>query len=128
MRLGELKNFRNKKPIVIVTGCVAQAEGEILLNKEKYIDAVLGPQSFHNINETISNFEKKPKELIILSLMLLKNLTHSTKLKILIVIFPLFLQYKKVAINFVSFALFPIQEDQNFHDQLMNYLMKPRIW
>ena len=56
------KNFRNKKkPIVIVTGCVAQAEGEILLNKEKYIDAVLGPQSFHNINETISNFEKKTK-------------------------------------------------------------------
>ena len=59
--VGRLKKiFRNKKkPIVIVTGCVAQAEGEILLNKEKYIDAVLGPQSFHNINETISNFEKK---------------------------------------------------------------------
>jgi 2-methylthioadenine synthetase len=44
------KNFRNKKkPIVIVTGCVAQAEGEILLNKEKYIDAVLGPPIFSPI-------------------------------------------------------------------------------
>ena len=30
------KEFKNKKkPIVIVTGCVAQAEGEILLKKEK---------------------------------------------------------------------------------------------
>ena len=37
MMLGRLKKvFRNKKkPIVIVTGCVAQAEGEILLNKRK---------------------------------------------------------------------------------------------
>ena len=40
------KRFSNKKkPIVIVTGCVAQAEGEILLSKDKYIDAVVGPQS-----------------------------------------------------------------------------------
>ena len=36
--IGRLKKeFRNqKKPIVIVTGCVAQAEGEILLNRENY--------------------------------------------------------------------------------------------
>ena len=46
------KKFRNKKkPIVIVTGCVAQAEGEILLQKEKYIDAVIGPQSYHQFNK-----------------------------------------------------------------------------
>ena len=54
------KNFRNKKkPIVIVVGCVAQAEGEILLNKEKYIDAVIGPQSYHDINKIIINLEHK---------------------------------------------------------------------
>ena len=30
------KEFKNKKkPIVVVTGCVAQAEGEVLLKKEK---------------------------------------------------------------------------------------------
>ena len=45
------KEFRNKKkPIVIVTGCVAQAESEILLKREKYIDAVIGPQSYHKFN------------------------------------------------------------------------------
>tara|TARA_Y100000816_G_C26087542_1_gene574143 strand:- start:750 stop:2045 length:1296 start_codon:yes stop_codon:yes gene_type:complete len=54
------KNFRNKKkPIVIITGCVAQAEGEIILKKEKYIDAVIGPQSYHHLNETILKIEKK---------------------------------------------------------------------
>ncbi len=53
------KTFRNKnKPIVVITGCVAQAEGEILLKKEKYIDAVIGPQSYHKFNEVILNIEK----------------------------------------------------------------------
>ena len=54
------KQFRKKtKPIVIVTGCVAQAEGDILLKKEKYIDAVIGPQSFHEINKIILDLEEK---------------------------------------------------------------------
>ena len=61
--IGRLKKeFRNKlKPIVLVAGCVAQAEGDILLKKEKYIDAVIGPQSYHQINETILRLEKKSK-------------------------------------------------------------------
>ena len=48
------KEFRNKsKPLVLIVGCVAQAEGDVLLKKEKYIDAVLGPQSYHQINDMI---------------------------------------------------------------------------
>jgi len=58
------KQFRKKtKPLVIVTGCVAQAEGDILLRKEKYIDAVIGPQSFHEINKIILGLEKKQKSI-----------------------------------------------------------------
>ena len=61
--IGRLKKeFRNKiKPIVIVTGCVAQAEGDILLEREKYIDAIVGPQSYHKINDTILNVERNLK-------------------------------------------------------------------
>ena len=61
--IGRLKkNFRNnKKPITIIAGCVAQAEGEILLKKEKYIDAVVGPQSYHEINKIILDIENKNK-------------------------------------------------------------------
>ena len=56
------KEFRNKpKPIVLVAGCVAQAEGGLLLKREKYIDAVVGPQSYHQINEMILKLEKKHK-------------------------------------------------------------------
>ena len=58
------KRFKNKKkPIVVVTGCVAQAEGEILLDKEKYIDAVIGPQSYHDFNKTILKLEKNSKKI-----------------------------------------------------------------
>ena len=57
------KDFRNKKkPIVVIVGCVAQAEGEILLKNEKYIDAVLGPQSYHQFNESILRIEKESKK------------------------------------------------------------------
>ena len=56
------KEFRNKsKPIVLVAGCVAQAEGDVLLKKEKYIDAVIGPQSYHQINDMILKLERKSK-------------------------------------------------------------------
>jgi len=58
------KEFRyKKKPIVLIAGCVAQAEGEILLEKEKYIDAVVGPQSYHEINKIILNIRNKDKKI-----------------------------------------------------------------
>ena len=63
--IGRLKKeFKNqKKPIVLIAGCVAQAEGDIILKKEKYIDAVIGPQSYHKINNMILNLEKKSKKI-----------------------------------------------------------------
>ena len=58
------KEFKNKKkPIVVVAGCVAQAEGEILLKKEKYIDAVIGPQSYHDFKKTILDLERNHKKI-----------------------------------------------------------------
>ena len=54
------KEFRNKKkPILIIAGCVAQAEGDLILKKDKYIDAVIGPQSYHSINDVIKKIENK---------------------------------------------------------------------
>jgi len=54
------KTFRNlKKPLVIVSGCVAQAESKEMLNREPYIDMVIGPQSYHNIKDLILNYQRK---------------------------------------------------------------------
>ena len=58
------KKFRNKtKPIVLVAGCVAQAEGDVMLKKENYIDAVIGPQSYHQINTMIKKLEKESSKI-----------------------------------------------------------------
>ncbi len=54
------KEFRGKKkPILLVAGCVAQAEGDIILKREKYIDGVVGPQSYHEISKILKNLERK---------------------------------------------------------------------
>ena len=59
--IGRLKKkYRNKKkPIVLVTGCVAQAENDEMLERERYIDAVIGPQSYQNIPKILLEFDKK---------------------------------------------------------------------
>ncbi len=50
-----------KKPIMVVAGCVAQAENVEMLNREKYIDLVIGPQSYQKINNLLKNFEEENK-------------------------------------------------------------------
>ncbi len=61
-RVKKLFRFK-KKPLVIIAGCVAQAENEEMLKREPYIDLVVGPQSYHKINDTILNHIEKNKKL-----------------------------------------------------------------
>ena len=57
------KTFREKnKPIVIVGGCVAQAESDIMLSREPYIDMVVGPQSYHHIPDLVLRFLRKKQK------------------------------------------------------------------
>ena len=58
------KNFRNlKKPLIIVSGCVAQAESEEMIKREPYIDMVVGPQSYHKIPDLILNYQRKKQKI-----------------------------------------------------------------
>ena len=59
-RIKKLYKFKSK-PIMIVAGCVAQAENQEMIKREPFIDAVVGPQSYHKINEIVKNFEKNSK-------------------------------------------------------------------
>ena len=63
--IGRVKKiFRSKqKPLVIIAGCVAQAENQEMLKREPYIDLVIGPQSYHKINDTILNHIKRKKKI-----------------------------------------------------------------
>ena len=57
------KEYRNKKkPILIIAGCVAQAEGDYILKKDRYVDAVIGPQSYQSINKVIKDIESKKEQ------------------------------------------------------------------
>jgi len=61
--IGRVKKLykEKNKPIVVVAGCVAQAENKEMLNREPYIDIVIGPQSYHKINDKLKNFIKDNK-------------------------------------------------------------------
>ena len=63
--IGRVKKiFRSKKkPLVIVAGCVAQAENQEMIKREPYIYLVIGPQSYHKINDTILNHIKEKKKI-----------------------------------------------------------------
>ena len=59
--IGRLKKkyINKKKPIVLVTGCVAQAENDEMLKRERYIDAVVGPQSYQKIPKILLELDKR---------------------------------------------------------------------
>ncbi len=76
------KEFRDKKkPIVLIVGCVAQAEGDVLLKKEKYINAIVGPQSYHEINKIISNSENRNEKVNSTEFEVIKKFDHLNIIK-----------------------------------------------
>ena len=62
--IGRVKKlYRDKKkPIMVVAGCVAQAENEEMLKREPYIDIVIGPQAYHKINDLLKQHEINIKQ------------------------------------------------------------------
>ncbi|MBD1141207.1 tRNA (N6-isopentenyl adenosine(37)-C2)-methylthiotransferase MiaB [Pelagibacterales bacterium SAG-MED39] len=81
--IGRVKKiFRyKKKPLVIIVGCVAQAENEEMLKREPYIDLVIGPQSYHKINDTILNHIKKKKKIEITEFDPISKFKYLSKIK-----------------------------------------------
>ena len=57
--LGRLRPFKEAKEanggrmLVAVAGCVAQAEGEIIMERAPYVDMVFGPQVYHQLPEMV---------------------------------------------------------------------------
>ena len=54
--VGRIKKLysNKKKPIMVVAGCVAQAENQEMLKREPFIDVIIGPQSYHKINKILN--------------------------------------------------------------------------
>lgn len=49
----EARKAGGKKTLIAVAGCVAQAEGDVILDRAPYVDMVFGPQSYHELPEMI---------------------------------------------------------------------------
>jgi len=58
--LGRLKPFKDEKEangrkvLIAVAGCVAQAEGDFILQRAPYVDMVFGPQTYHELPEMVA--------------------------------------------------------------------------
>lgn len=67
-RIKKLQDTRKKQglssAIIVVAGCVAQAEGEEIFTRTPYVDIVVGPQSYYNLPELISKVVRHEKHLI----------------------------------------------------------------
>jgi len=66
--LGKFRQFKNKKieqgsyMVVVVAGCVAQAEGVNILKRTKLVDIVIGTESYHKLPEMVADVLDKDKE------------------------------------------------------------------
>jgi tRNA-2-methylthio-N6-dimethylallyladenosine synthase len=56
--IGKIKklNRSKKKPIFVLAGCVAQAQGEEIFKRTKDVDIVVGPQSYHRLAQQVQIF------------------------------------------------------------------------
>jgi len=60
----ELGHWRKRKEAgadltIAVAGCVAQAEGEEILNRAPFVDMVVGPQAYHRLPELLAQAQRK---------------------------------------------------------------------
>ena len=53
--LGRIKHLKeaNENMLIAVAGCVAQAEGDFILERAPYVDMVFGPQTYHELPEMV---------------------------------------------------------------------------
>ena len=63
-RLRVMKEEAGGAMMIAVTGCVAQAESEIILKRAPYVDLVVGPQAYHRLPELIAKVHRTRNSVI----------------------------------------------------------------
>ncbi|MBO7484407.1 MAG: tRNA (N6-isopentenyl adenosine(37)-C2)-methylthiotransferase MiaB [Alphaproteobacteria bacterium] len=54
--IGRLAKVRKKGSLIVVAGCVVQAEGKEILRRSPLIDIAIGPQNYHQLPELIAKY------------------------------------------------------------------------
>jgi tRNA-2-methylthio-N6-dimethylallyladenosine synthase len=60
-RIRDLKQKLGKEMIIVVAGCVGQAEGEEIFKRAPWVSIVVGPQSYHNLPELLAKLARNNK-------------------------------------------------------------------
>jgi tRNA-2-methylthio-N6-dimethylallyladenosine synthase len=58
----ERRSAEGKGMIIAIAGCVAQAEGEVIMARAPAVDLVVGPQAYHKLPELIARAARKSGE------------------------------------------------------------------
>ncbi|MEM9682496.1 MAG: tRNA (N6-isopentenyl adenosine(37)-C2)-methylthiotransferase MiaB [Pseudomonadota bacterium] len=59
-RLKEARRDRGDRMLIGVAGCVAQAQGEEILDRAACVDLVFGPQTYHRLADMVATLESDP--------------------------------------------------------------------
>jgi len=123
--IGRLKkNFKNiKKPLVIVAGCVAQAESEEMLKRDPYIDMIIGPQSYHEINDKILNYFRENRKINLTEFNVVKKFDELEKIKNTNSKISSFLTIQEGCNKFCNFCVVPYTRGPEYSrpfDQIIN--------
>ena len=126
--LGRLSIFKKnkeklgKKFSIVVMGCVAQAEGEEIINRNNSVDYVVGPQNIQVIPSLLKDKNREKIYVDFLSEEKFKSLTFSNASKISSMI-----TVQEGVTNFVHFVLFLTPEVRNSQGQLKIFMLKQII-
>jgi len=63
-RVKKIKDSHKNNMIIVVAGCVGQAEGDEIFTRTPYVDIVVGPQSYHTLPDLVAKIARKEKHLI----------------------------------------------------------------
>ena len=116
--------FLNKnKPLVIVAGCVAQAENNEMLKREPYIDIIIGPQSYHKLNESILKFQENKSKYEITDFDTIKKFNYLSKVQNKKSKVSSFLTIQEGCDKFCHFCVVPYTRGPEYsrpYDQIIN--------
>lgn len=60
-KINKEKKKQKRKMVIAVAGCVAQAEGDQIINRAPYVDIVVGPQSYHHLIDLVKQTQDNHK-------------------------------------------------------------------
>ncbi len=64
--LKEARRKEGKDLIIVVAGCVVQAESDEFMNRAKFVDIAMGPQTYHRLPEMLRKLQDENKHLRII--------------------------------------------------------------